>query len=48
MQESIPACKRLAPGSLVCDPFMGAGTTAVAAFGLGMRFVGVGDRAALV
>ena len=40
MQESIRACK-LAPGSLVCDPFMGAGTTAVAAFGLGMRFVGV-------
>ena len=40
MQESIAAC-RLEPGSLVCDPFMGAGSTAIAAFGLGMRFVGV-------
>ena len=40
MQESIAACK-LEPGSLVCDPFMGAGSTAIAAFGLGVRFVGV-------
>lgn len=29
-----------APGQLVCDPFLGAGTTAVAALALGRRFVG--------
>jgi DNA modification methylase len=28
------------PGQLVCDPFLGAGTTAVAALKLGRRFVG--------
>ena len=28
------------PGQLVCDPFCGAGTTAVACFRLGRRFVG--------
>jgi site-specific DNA-methyltransferase (adenine-specific) len=28
------------PGALVCDPYMGSGTTAVAARGLGRRFVG--------
>lgn len=29
------------PGELVCDPFMGSGTTGVAAVRLGRRFVGV-------
>jgi site-specific DNA-methyltransferase (adenine-specific) len=29
------------PGELVCDPFMGSGTTGVAAVGLGRRFVGI-------
>jgi transcriptional regulator with XRE-family HTH domain len=28
------------PGDLICDPFMGAGTTAVAALACGRRFVG--------
>ena len=28
------------PGDLVCDPFLGAGSTAVAALKLGRRFVG--------
>jgi site-specific DNA-methyltransferase (adenine-specific) len=28
------------PGQLVCDPFLGAGTTALAAVQLGRRFVG--------
>lgn len=28
------------PGDLICDPFVGAGTTAVAALALGRRFVG--------
>lgn len=28
------------PGQLICDPFMGAGTTAVAALAAGRRFVG--------
>lgn len=30
-----------APGALVCDPFMGSGTTGVACAGLGRRFVGI-------
>lgn len=29
------------PGSLVCDPFMGSGTTGVAALRCGRRFIGV-------
>ncbi len=29
------------PGGLVCDPFMGSGTTGMAAVGQGFRFVGV-------
>jgi site-specific DNA-methyltransferase (adenine-specific) len=29
------------PGELVCDPFMGSGTTGVAAVKLGRRFVGI-------
>ena len=28
------------PGDLVCDPYLGSGTTALAAIGLGRRFVG--------
>jgi site-specific DNA-methyltransferase (adenine-specific) len=28
-------------GSLVCDPFMGSGTTAIACIALGMNFIGV-------
>lgn len=31
---------RLAPGSLVFDPYMGSGTTALACFAEGMRFIG--------
>ena len=33
------------PGGLVCDPFVGAGTTAAAAQDLGRRFIG-GDLGA--
>ena len=29
------------PGDLVCDPFLGGGTTGVAAVQLGRRFVGI-------
>ena len=32
---------KLAPGSTVFDPYMGAGSTGVAAMNLGLRFVGV-------
>ena len=28
------------PGQLVCDPFLGGGTTALAALALGRKFVG--------
>ena len=40
MAAAIAACQ-LPAGALILDPFMGAGSTAVAAFGLRMRFVGV-------
>jgi site-specific DNA-methyltransferase (adenine-specific) len=33
-------CER-APGKYICDPFMGSGTTGVAAIKSGKRFVGV-------
>ncbi len=37
----VDVVKRLTkPGQLVCDPFCGAGTTAVVSLGLGRRFVG--------
>jgi site-specific DNA-methyltransferase (adenine-specific) len=36
------------PGQLVCDPFMGGGTTAVVALALGRRFVGCDIDAQLV
>lgn len=31
----------LAPGTLVCDPYMGSGSTGIAALELGHRFVGI-------
>jgi len=31
---------KLPPGSMVCDPFMGSGTTGVACARLGLRFTG--------
>ena len=40
MQWCIREC-RLEPGATILDPYMGSGTTAIAAFGLDMRFVGV-------
>ena len=40
MQWCIEQC-RLEPDSLILDPYMGSGTTAIAAFRAGMRFVGV-------
>ena len=36
------------PGQLVCDPFLGGGTTAVAALAIGRRFVGCDTDAACV
>ncbi len=39
MQELVALYTR--PGDLVCDPFMGAGTTGVACLKLGRRFVGI-------
>ena len=36
------------PGQLVCDPFMGAGTTAVACLSMGRRFVGCDKDASCV
>ena len=40
MREALLQC-RLETGALVCDPFMGAGSTGIAAWGMGLRFVGV-------
>jgi DNA modification methylase len=37
MKELISKC----PGSVVCDPFMGSGTTGVATVQLGRKFIGV-------
>ena len=32
---------KVPPGGIICDPYMGSGSTAIAALGLGHRFVGV-------
>jgi len=32
---------RLQPGALICDPYMGSGTTGIAALQLGYRFIGI-------
>jgi site-specific DNA-methyltransferase (adenine-specific) len=40
MQWCISLCK-LAPGSVVLDPYMGSGSTGVAALRAGMKFIGV-------
>ena len=40
MEWCIEQC-RLAPGALILDPYMGSGTTAIAAFKRKMKFVGV-------
>jgi site-specific DNA-methyltransferase (adenine-specific) len=34
-------CIRQVPGKLVCDPYMGTGTTGVAAVNLGRQFIGI-------
>lgn len=41
--ELVERCLRItsSPGSLVLDPFLGSGTTAIAAGGLGRRFAGI-------
>ena len=36
------------PGQLICDPFLGGGTTAVVSLALGRRFVGCDIKAAHV
>ena len=40
MQWCIREC-RLEPGATILDPYMGSGTTGIAAFGMDMKFVGV-------
>ena len=35
------ASAALSPGATILDPYMGSGTTGIAAFGMDMRFVGV-------
>jgi len=40
MRWCIEQCK-LAPGSVICDPFMGSGTTGIAALRAGHRFIGI-------
>jgi site-specific DNA-methyltransferase (adenine-specific) len=40
MEWCIEQC-RLRPGALICDPYMGSGTTGVAALNTGFRFVGI-------
>lgn len=32
---------KVPPGGIICDPYMGSGSTAIAALGLGHRFIGV-------
>jgi len=36
------------PGQLVCDPFLGGGTTALVALALGRRFIGCDIDAAAI
>lgn len=45
MEFCLQAC-RLDPGSLVLDPFMGAGATGIAAVRRGLRFIGIEIEAA--
>jgi site-specific DNA-methyltransferase (adenine-specific) len=40
MRRCVEMCK-LAPGSIVCDPFMGSGTTGIAALRAGHKFIGI-------
>ena len=44
VRRIIATCE-LPPGSIVVDPFMGSGTTAVSAKALGLRFVGIEGEA---
>lgn len=40
MRWCIEQCK-LAPGAVICDPFMGSGTTGIAALRAGHKFIGI-------